>query len=145
MVVVVVVGQAITDLTSGPSFDFTFTIGPELDKWKVGINNSVQIHLLSLLSICVFAQNRHREREPGDKSRNIEHKLTWRGKYLNGILFWLKFGAGQKEFDLRQKYNSRKSELHRPGKLSSWVFLVAIRVLYLFLSKLVTNPTRANC
>ena len=27
----VVVGQAITDLISGPSFDFTFTIGPELD------------------------------------------------------------------------------------------------------------------
>ena len=27
----VVVGQAITDPISGPSFDFTFTIGPELD------------------------------------------------------------------------------------------------------------------
>ena len=25
------VGQAITDPISGPSFDFTFTIGPELD------------------------------------------------------------------------------------------------------------------
>ena len=29
---VVVVGQAITDPISAPSFDFTFTIGPELDK-----------------------------------------------------------------------------------------------------------------
>ena len=29
--VVVVVGQPITDPISGPSFDFTFTIGPELD------------------------------------------------------------------------------------------------------------------
>ena len=29
---VVVVGQPITDPISGPSFDFTFTIGPELDK-----------------------------------------------------------------------------------------------------------------
>ena len=28
----VVVGQPITDPISGPSFDFTFTIGPELDK-----------------------------------------------------------------------------------------------------------------
>ena len=28
---VVVVGQPITDPISGPTFDFTFTIGPELD------------------------------------------------------------------------------------------------------------------
>ena len=31
--VVVVVGQPITDPISGPSFDFTLTIGPELDNF----------------------------------------------------------------------------------------------------------------
>ena len=29
-----VVGQPITDPISGPSFDFTFTIGPELDNFQ---------------------------------------------------------------------------------------------------------------
>ena len=37
----VVVDQPITDPISGPSFDFTFTIGPELDNlqslWYMGI------------------------------------------------------------------------------------------------------------
>ena len=28
-------GQAITDPISGPSFDFTFTIGPELDNFHL--------------------------------------------------------------------------------------------------------------
>ena len=35
VVVVVVVGQPITDPISGPTFDFTFTIGPELDNSSV--------------------------------------------------------------------------------------------------------------
>ena len=30
-------GQAITDPISGPSFDFTFTIGPELDNNQFGV------------------------------------------------------------------------------------------------------------
>ena len=33
-----VVGQAITNL--GPSFDFTFTIGPELDNYLVNSQNN---------------------------------------------------------------------------------------------------------
>ena len=31
------VGQAITNPISGPSFDFTFTIGPELDNCPLGV------------------------------------------------------------------------------------------------------------
>ena len=31
----VVLGQAITNPISGPNFDFTFTIGPELDNFSV--------------------------------------------------------------------------------------------------------------
>ena len=37
--VVVVVDQPITDPISGPSFDFTFTIGPELDNFDVGVDS----------------------------------------------------------------------------------------------------------
>ena len=45
---VVVVGQPITNLISGPSFDFTFTIGPELD-------NIVKLRVLSnvLVNSCL--------------------------------------------------------------------------------------------
>ena len=40
---VVVVGQPITNLISGPSFDFTFTIGPELDNYKLQIPGLVPV------------------------------------------------------------------------------------------------------
>ena len=50
--VVVVVGQPITDLISGPIFDFTFTIGPELDNksppLRLGHRSDTQSNTLNL-------------------------------------------------------------------------------------------------
>ena len=44
--VVVVVGQPITNPISGPSFDFTFTFGPELDKTEKGNGRFGQTQIL---------------------------------------------------------------------------------------------------
>ena len=91
----------------------------ELDKWKVGINNSVQIHLLSLLSICVFAQNRHREGNWAERDKSREHKLT--ANTSTEFYFDWNLEQGKKEFDLRQTWNiQQKVRITLPNYLAGY-------------------------
>ena len=86
------VGQAITDPISGPSFDFTFTIGPELDKrtGMLSISTELQFSEKHIYYQIIQLQSR-RIRRRGNRNYQSTIKLSECFTSFVSMPFSLKF------------------------------------------------------